>query len=70
MYEVHIVAVGYSKAMENSEGYTANCSCTLIKGKYNIIVDTMTPWDREYILESMYLYLPHRIHERVRNYFK
>ncbi|XP_073992565.1 metallo-beta-lactamase domain-containing protein 1 [Rhodnius prolixus] len=53
MYEVHIVAVGYSKAMENSEGYTANCSCTLIKGKYNIIVDTMTPWDREYILEKL-----------------
>ncbi|KAK9504913.1 hypothetical protein O3M35_009081 [Rhynocoris fuscipes] len=53
-YEVHIIATGYSKLMPNGKGYHANCSCTLIKsGKYKLIVDTMTPWDRQYILDKL-----------------
>ena len=51
-YEVHILADGYSKV--DSEGFMlANCSCTLIKGSKCVIVDTMTPWDREVILAGL-----------------
>lgn len=34
----------------------ANCSCTLIKASKNVIVDTMTAWDRERILEALNRY--------------
>ena len=51
-YEVHILADGYSKL--DSEGFMlANCTCTLIKGPKNVIVDTMTPWDQEVILSGL-----------------
>ncbi|KAK6645460.1 hypothetical protein RUM43_001737 [Polyplax serrata] len=50
-YEVFVLHEGYSKITES--GMIANCTCTLIKGTKNIIVDTMTPWDREFILEKI-----------------
>ena len=54
-YEVHILADGYSKL--DSEGFMlANCTCTLIKGPKNVIVDTMTPWDQEVILSGLVKY--------------
>ena len=31
----------------------ANCSCVLITGNANVIVDTMTPWDGKFILDSL-----------------
>lgn len=31
----------------------ANCSCSLITGEKNVIVDTMTPWDKEKILDAL-----------------
>jgi len=31
----------------------ANCSCVLITGNACVIVDTMTPWDRKFILDSL-----------------
>lgn len=31
----------------------ANCSCVLITGSVNVIVDTMTPWDSDFILKSL-----------------
>lgn len=31
---------------------TANCTCTLVKGEKNIIVDTMTPWDKQLIIDG------------------
>jgi len=31
----------------------ANCTCTLIKGPKNVIVDTMTPWDGDVILAGL-----------------
>lgn len=49
-YEVHVLHNGYSKVVP--EGMEANCTCTLIKGPKNIIVDTMTPWDRDIILNG------------------
>lgn len=42
-YHVHVLFDGYSKVTE--EGMLANCTCTLITGPQNIIVDTMTAWD-------------------------
>lgn len=30
----------------------ANCTCTLLKGQYNIIVDTMTPWNKGIIIDG------------------
>lgn len=54
-YTVHVIKDGYSK--EADQGQRANCSCTLIKGKYNIIVDTMTAWDKPTILEgNLFIY--------------
>lgn len=49
-YEVHILSSGYS-VVENNH-MLANCTCTLIKGPKNIIVDTMTPWDKDVILKG------------------
>lgn len=51
MYEVQVLFDGYSKP--DKEGQTANCSCVLITGKNNIIVDTMTCWDGEKILAEL-----------------
>ncbi|XP_045479772.1 metallo-beta-lactamase domain-containing protein 1 [Harmonia axyridis] len=45
MYEVKVLFDGYSGIKE--DGYYANCTCTLLKGPQNIIVDTLTPWDGE-----------------------
>jgi len=47
-YDVHVLYDGYSKMTD--EGMVANCTCTLIKGPELIIVDTMTPWDKEKII--------------------
>lgn len=55
-YKIHVIHDGYSK-IESSE-LKANCTCTLVKGPTNIIVDTMTPWDKDIVLEGMFfLYL-------------
>ncbi|KAL1123385.1 hypothetical protein AAG570_002467 [Ranatra chinensis] len=51
VYEVHILHTGYSRTVEG--GTEANCTCSIIKGKYNLIVDTMTPWDQEIILKGL-----------------
>lgn len=50
-YKIHIVQDGYSKC--DSSGMEANCTCTLITGPTNIIVDTMTAWDKELLLKGM-----------------
>lgn len=42
---------GYS-TMANSHEMLANCSCVLVKGEHLIIVDTMTPWDSERIIDG------------------
>ena len=31
----------------------ANCSCVLITGNSNVIVDTRTPWDKDSILKAL-----------------
>lgn len=50
-YSVHILYDGYSR-MEHGK-MLANCTCTLIKGPTNVIVDTMTAWDKIKILEAL-----------------
>ncbi|XP_031831029.1 metallo-beta-lactamase domain-containing protein 1 [Nomia melanderi] len=52
MCEVIVLFNGYSLRLENGT-MKANCSCTLIKASKNIIVDTMTAWDREKIIEAL-----------------
>lgn len=52
-YEVHVLYDGYSHINESSTEMKANCTCTLIKGPKNIIVDTMTAWDGERIINAL-----------------
>lgn len=51
MYEVHVLFVGYCRPTEG--GMLANCTCTLVKGPKNIIVDTMTPWDGKSLIDAL-----------------
>lgn len=50
-YEVIVLFDGYSK--KTHKGLTANCTCTLILGPKKIIVDTMTAWDGEKLVEAL-----------------
>ncbi|XP_071531846.1 metallo-beta-lactamase domain-containing protein 1 [Panulirus ornatus] len=50
-YTVKILYDGYSHT-KNGQMF-ANCTCTLIKGPNNMIVDTMTAWDKEKILSGL-----------------
>ncbi len=50
-YEVCVLSEGYSY-FDNDSVMTANCTCTLIKGPKNVIVDTMTPWDSKVHLDN------------------
>ncbi|XP_025424241.1 metallo-beta-lactamase domain-containing protein 1 [Sipha flava] len=52
MYEVHVLFVGYCRP--TNDGMLANCTCTLVKGPKNIIVDTMTPWDKAALVEAIH----------------
>lgn len=52
-YEVYVLENGYSRVQEDGN-MIANCTCTLLKGKHNIIVDTMTPWDKQKIIDGKF----------------
>ena len=54
-YEVHVLHAGYSGTTD--QGMIANCSCTLIRGRHNVIVDTMTPWDKDRIISGKATFL-------------
>ena len=59
-YSVHVLHSGYSShpvegSQETLPFVNANCSCVLITGSKNVIVDTMTPWDTTFILDSLRL---------------
>jgi len=51
MCEVVVLFDGYSKNLDDGR-MDANCTCTLIKGSKLIIVDTLTAWDREKLIEG------------------
>ncbi|XP_026731981.1 metallo-beta-lactamase domain-containing protein 1-like [Trichoplusia ni] len=52
MCEVKVLYDGYS-VMTGKDQMSANCSCTLIKGDHNVIVDTMTAWDSQKIISAL-----------------
>ncbi|XP_046482475.1 metallo-beta-lactamase domain-containing protein 1 isoform X1 [Neodiprion pinetum] len=52
MLDVVVLFNGYSKRLSYNRT-DANCTCTLIKGPKTIIVDTMTAWDRERLVEAL-----------------
>lgn len=53
-YEIIIIQEGYF--MEQEDGTVKkNCTCTLIKGNINVIVDTLTPWDNSKIVSGLSL---------------
>lgn len=51
MTKVIVLFEGYAKELEDGK-MDANCSCTLIKGEKIIIVDTMTAWDKNKIING------------------
>ncbi|XP_053664388.1 metallo-beta-lactamase domain-containing protein 1 [Anopheles marshallii] len=59
MNEIIILSEGYSKYEDEvvpqpDAPMLANCTCTLIKGPdCNVIVDTMTPWDGDLLLQRL-----------------
>lgn len=55
MCEVKVLYDGYS-VMTGKDQMSANCSCTLIKGDHNVIVDTMTAWDSQKIISGTYFF--------------
>lgn len=58
--EVIVLNEGYSYMEQDDDSVMiANCTCTLIKSHdCNIIVDTMTPWDSDLLLQSEYMPIP------------
>ncbi|XP_037784683.1 metallo-beta-lactamase domain-containing protein 1-like [Penaeus monodon] len=50
-YSLKVLYDGYSRMEKGS--MRANCTCTLIKGPNNMIIDTMTAWDREKIVSAL-----------------
>ncbi|XP_041975836.1 metallo-beta-lactamase domain-containing protein 1 isoform X2 [Aricia agestis] len=53
MSEVSVLFNGYSIIKDENE-MIANCTCTLIKAEsLNIIIDTMTPWDSDKIVNAL-----------------
>lgn len=54
--EIIVLNEGYSYMESGDDSVMiANCTCTLIKSHdCNIIVDTMTPWDGDLLLQSEY----------------
>uniref|UniRef100_A0A1B6L610 Metallo-beta-lactamase domain-containing protein 1 n=1 Tax=Graphocephala atropunctata TaxID=36148 RepID=A0A1B6L610_9HEMI len=51
-YNVHVISEGYSRMVSDSI-MAANCTSTLLKGPNNIIVDTMTAWDKDVIVSGL-----------------
>ncbi|XP_015110406.1 metallo-beta-lactamase domain-containing protein 1 [Diachasma alloeum] len=52
MSEVIVLFEGYSNKLDK-ERMEANCSCVLIKGPKTVIVDTMTAWDKDRIIDAL-----------------
>lgn len=50
-YEICIMNSGY--IFLSDQKLEAKCTCTLIKGNKNVIVNTMTPWDDGRIIASL-----------------
>ena len=54
MAKVTVLFDGFSKLNETETKMFANCTCTLIQSQnLNIIVATMTPWDKDIIVQAL-----------------
>ena len=52
-YTVHVLQEGYSRLRDDGV-MTANGTSTLVKGgKFNIVVDTLSPWDRDVLVQQL-----------------
>ena len=52
--DVFVLFEGFSKVDPNQSIMKANCTSTLIKSKgKNIIIDTMTPWDKDKLIGEL-----------------
>jgi len=50
-YKVIVLKEGYSRLVKGT--MIANGSCTLIKGPKNILVDTLSPWDKDFLIAEL-----------------
>ncbi|XP_050308325.1 metallo-beta-lactamase domain-containing protein 1 [Anthonomus grandis grandis] len=50
-FQIKVLFPGFSVLKDNI--MEANCSCTLIKGPINCIIDTMTSWDGPKLVEAL-----------------
>lgn len=50
-YEVIVLKAGYSRMVKGT--MVANGTSTLIKGPKNIVVDTLSPWDRDFLVDEL-----------------
>ncbi|KAF2350465.1 Metallo-beta-lactamase [Trinorchestia longiramus] len=48
---VEVIFDGYSTLEEGT--MKANCSCVLVKGRENVIIDTMTAWDKDKLIDAL-----------------
>lgn len=55
--KVNVLHDGYSYMEDGEDGtepcFRANCSCVLVTGEANVIIDTMTPWDGDLLIKSL-----------------
>ncbi|KAF4528469.1 hypothetical protein B566_EDAN015931 [Ephemera danica] len=60
---IEVLFNGYSHVEDSTGDVIANCTSTLIRGrKFNVLVDTMTAWDREKLLNALLPMTPNDIH--------
>ena len=54
MAKVTVLFDGFSRLNETKTKMFANCTCSLIQSQnLNIIVDTMTPWDKDILVQAL-----------------
>ncbi|XP_037086506.1 metallo-beta-lactamase domain-containing protein 1-like [Pollicipes pollicipes] len=51
--KVHVLVDGYSVLEGDGKSMRANCTCSVVEGPPHIIVDTMTAWDAEKVLQGL-----------------
>lgn len=53
-YDVHVIKEGYSLLSKDGRTMVANGTSTLVRGPgFNIIVDTLSAWDKDFLVESL-----------------
>lgn len=53
-YSIDVIKEGYSHLSDDGRCMVANGTCTLVRGAdLSILVDTLSPWDRDYLVESL-----------------